>query len=170
MSTATQLMTFPEFEQLPDIPGKRELINGELITMPPPENEHSLVSIGILMQLLRSGLGRGRIWGDHTGYRMGGGWIEPDASVSWPDQPRDEKYLLRAPMIAVEIVSPGEDLEEKLTLYFDEGALEVWVLHYRKKTMTVYRRSEGVVVRLRIEGEYRCEAIGVTISLSELFA
>jgi hypothetical protein len=22
--------------------------------------------------------------GDHTGYRVGDGWIEPDASISWP--------------------------------------------------------------------------------------
>jgi hypothetical protein len=27
-------------------------------------------------------------------------------------------------MVAVEILSPSEDIEEKLTLYFDEGALE----------------------------------------------
>jgi Uma2 family endonuclease len=62
--------------------------------------------------------------GDHTGYRVGDGWIEPDASISWPSQPQDDKYLLRAPMVALEILSPGEDIEEKLTLYFDEGALE----------------------------------------------
>lgn len=162
-------MTFAEFEQLPDLPGKRELINGELITMPPPENEHSLLCMRVLIQLLKSGLTSGRVWGDHTGYRMGGGWVEPDASISWPDQPRDEKYLLRAPMIAVEILSAGEEIEEKLTLYFDEGALEVWVLNIRKRTMTVYRRSNETVCRLKIDGEYHCDTIAVTIALGELF-
>src|SRR5688572_18471737 len=169
MSTAVQLMTFAEFEQLPDMPGKQELINGRLVAMPPPENNHSLVSMRVLIQLLKSGLGSGRVWPDHTGYRMGDGWVEPDASISWPDQPRDEKYLLRAPMIAVEILSPGEDLEEKLSLYFAEGAMEVWVLSIRKKIMTVYRQTNGVLNCFNVEGEYRCEAIGVTISLPELF-
>jgi Uma2 family endonuclease len=167
MSTATQLMTFAEFEQLPDMPGKQELINGRLVYMPPPDDNHSLVSIRVLTQLLSSGLRPGRVRADHTGYRVAGGWLEPDVSVTWPDQPRDEKYMLRAPMIAVEILSPGEDLEEKLTLYFDEGALEVWILNSRKKTMTVYRNA---TVATNVEGEYRCEAIGVTVSLPALFA
>jgi Uma2 family endonuclease len=166
MSTAAQLMTFAEFAQLPDMPGKRELINGRLVSMPPPENEHSLVSMSILIQLLKSGLGCGRVWPD----RMGRGWVEPDASVSWPDQSKDEKYFLRAPMIAVEILSPGEDLEEKLALYFAEGALEVWILSIRQKTMTVYHRGNEGVFRMSVQGQYRCEAIGVTVSLPELFA
>jgi Uma2 family endonuclease len=169
MATTTQLMSFAEFEQLPERPGKQELINGELITMPSPENRHSVVSKRIFRTLLNS-LPEERVWGDHTGYRVGSGWIEPDASVSWPDHPQDNKYLVRAPMIAAEILSPGEDIEEKLTLYFDEGALEVWVINVRKNTMTVYRRSDQEIVRLKVGGEYRCEPIGVTISLSELFA
>jgi len=169
MATTTQLMSFAEFEQLPEKPGKQELINGELITMPPPENRHSVVSKRIFRILLNS-LPEERVWGDHTGYRVGDGWIEPDASVSWPDQPQDDKYLVRAPMIAAEILSPSEDIEEKLTLYFDEGAMEVWVINVRKNTMTVYRRSDQGIIRLKVEGQYRCEPIGVTISLPELFA
>jgi Uma2 family endonuclease len=160
-------MTFAEFVQLPYMPGKQELINGKLIIMPPPEDDHSILSAAILSQLLKSGLGPKRIRGDHTGYRMEGSWAEPDASATWPNHPRDEKYLLGAPMIAVEILSPGEDLKEKLTLYFDEGALEVWILSIREKTMTIYRNVEN---HFNVEGEYRCEAIGVTISLPELFA
>jgi|SRR3954454_10271712 Uma2 family endonuclease len=167
MST-TALMTFAEFEQLPDIPGKQELINGELITMPPPENKHSLISARIF-SLLLTRWPVGRAWGDHTGYRMGGGWVEPDASVSWPNQPQDDKYLLQAPMLAVEILSPGEDIDEKLTLYFDEGALEVWVINIRKKSMTVYLRSGDVIKRLKIEQDYQSETASVRVSLPELF-
>lgn len=36
--------------------------------------------------------------------------------------------------------------------------------------MAVYRRSDHGIVRLNVEGEYRCEAIGVAISLGYLFA
>jgi Uma2 family endonuclease len=162
-------MTFDEFEKLPDAPGKQELINGELITMPPPENKHSVVAKRIFRILLNS-LPEERVWGDHTGYRVEDGWIEPDASVSWPDQPMDDKYMLRAPMIAVEILSPGEEIEEKLTLYFDEGAAEVWVINIRRKSMTVCVRSDNTVTRLKVEDEYRSAAAEVTVSLSAIFS
>jgi Uma2 family endonuclease len=168
MST-TALMTFAEFEQLPEMPGKQELVNGRLVTMPPPENKHSLIAARIF-SLFLTRWPAGRAWGDHTGYRVGDGWVEPDASVSWPDQPKDDKYLLQAPMVAVEILSPGEDIEEKLTLYFDEGALEVWVINIRRETMTVYLRSDNTVTRLKVEHEYRSAAAEVTVSLSAIFS
>ena len=37
----TTLLTFAEFEKLPDSPGKRELLDGEIIEMPPPKLRHS---------------------------------------------------------------------------------------------------------------------------------
>jgi Uma2 family endonuclease len=40
MGATTSLLTFAEFEQLPDEPGKLELLDGELIRLPPPEFEH----------------------------------------------------------------------------------------------------------------------------------
>ena len=43
MST-TSLMTFAELEQLPDAPGKRALIDGELIELPPPIFRHSEIA------------------------------------------------------------------------------------------------------------------------------
>jgi Uma2 family endonuclease len=61
MST-TALMTFAEFEKLPETPGKQELVNGRLITMPPPENKHSVVSKRIF-RLLMNSLPEERIWG-----------------------------------------------------------------------------------------------------------
>jgi len=167
MST-TALMTFAEFEQLPEMPGKQELIDGELIIMPPPEWIHSQIAKQVFLLLL-TGLDKGRVWPDHTGYRIGSGWIEPDASVTWPDQKRDEKYFVASPMIAVEILSPGEDTERKLTLYFSEGALEVWVVDSKRKAMTVYSRSSDQVVRRVVDKEYYSDAAHVTVSLAELF-
>jgi len=39
MGATTKLLTFEEFEQLPDAPGKRELLDGELIEWPPPQTQ-----------------------------------------------------------------------------------------------------------------------------------
>ena len=41
MGTVKTLLTFEEFEQLPDQPGKQELVRGELIDMPPADYKHN---------------------------------------------------------------------------------------------------------------------------------
>jgi Uma2 family endonuclease len=101
MST-TSVMTFAEFELLHDIEGKRELVDGEVTTMPPPELALTRIAKRILF-MLAAHLVESRVWPDHMGYRIAHAWIEPDVSVSWPDQRRDEKYFLGSPMIAVEV-------------------------------------------------------------------
>jgi Uma2 family endonuclease len=167
MSTIS-LMTFAEFELLPEIEGKRELLDGEVTIMPPPELAHSRIAKQIFLLLLAS-LHKSRVWPDHTGYRIAKGWIEPDVSVSWPDQRRDEKYFLGSPTIAVEILSPGEEIDHKLTLYFAEGALEVWVIDAKRKAMTVYSKQNDQVIRRVVDHEYRSEAVQATFSLAEIF-
>jgi Uma2 family endonuclease len=37
----TTLLTFTEFQELPDSTGKRELLDGELIEMPPPKARYT---------------------------------------------------------------------------------------------------------------------------------
>jgi Uma2 family endonuclease len=41
MAGIRTLLTFEEFEQLPDRPGKDELLRGELIQMPPGKLRHN---------------------------------------------------------------------------------------------------------------------------------
>jgi Uma2 family endonuclease len=168
MST-TSLMTFADFELLPDVDGeKRELVDGEVITMPPPQLDHTIIAKRILFALAAF-LGQDRVWQDHTGYRIAGGWIEPDVSVSLPDQRRDEKYFIGSPMVAVEILSPREEIDRKLTLYFADGALEVWVIDPRHKTMTAYVKRGEDVIRRPVDREYHSDAAGITLSLAEMF-
>jgi len=167
MSTTT-LITFAEFEALPDIEGKRELVDGEVIEMPPPENAHSRIAKRILF-LLAARLGESRVWQDHTGYRIGKGWIEPDVSVSWPEQRFDGRYFVGSPMIAVEILSPGEEIDRKLTLYFADGAQEVWVVDRKRGAVTVYSRKDDQVIRDSVDHEFRSAAAGSVFSLAEIF-
>lgn len=160
-------MTFAEFELLPEIDGKRELVDGEVAIMPPPELAHSRIAKRILLLFLAR-LDQSRVWPDHTGYRIAQGWIEPDVSVTWPDQRRDEKYFVGSPMIAVEILSPGEEIDRKLTLYFADGGGEVWVVDAERESMTVYSQQNGQVTRCRVEREYRSEAAQTIFSLADL--
>jgi Uma2 family endonuclease len=119
--------------------------------------------------MLAARLGENRVWPDNTGYRIGPGWIEPDVSVSWPDQRLDEKYFLGAPMIAVEILSPGEEIDRKLTLYFADAAQEVWVVDTKRSALTAYVRQNDRVIRQAVDREFRSDAAGAVFSLTEIF-
>ncbi len=168
MST-TSLLTFAEFEQLPSEPGKMELIDGEVIHMPPPKNRRATIAKAIY-ELLRTAIPVSRIWHE-GGYRIGGGWLMPDVSVTWPDQRSENDYFLRSPMIAVEVLSPSntaDHIDSKLALYASEGVGEVWVVNDRRRTMTVYRGDR--VIRLTLADKYASELAGVTVDVAQLLA
>lgn len=110
-------MTFAEFERLPNAPGKQELIDGELIELPPPKHTHAKVAKRFHL-LLVTALGARQVWHE-GGYRIGGGWLQPDVSVAWPEQRLEDDYLIGAPMIAIEVLSPvntAAQIERKITL------------------------------------------------------
>jgi Uma2 family endonuclease len=164
MSTKT-LLTVEEFLELPDQPGKQELLNGELISLPPAKLEHSDISLE-LFELLRSVLSKGRVRIE-TGYRLHHSILQPDVSVTWPDQRVDRGWLGGAPMLAVEVVSPSnsaEEIESKIAVYLAEGAAEVWVIYPKPGIMTVSNRERT----LRFSGEYPCDLLGLTVDLQRL--
>ena len=167
--TTTSLMTFAEFEQMDDAPGKQELIDGELIEMPPARLRHMNISKRIYDHL-RSGP-TGNLAYFETGYRIGLGWLQPDVSVTRPKQETDSGYLSGSPALVVEVLSPSNrasQIERKLTLYFSEGAEEVWVIDPSKRTMSVYRTGPEGVVRTAVEERH--ESNFGTITLATLFA
>jgi Uma2 family endonuclease len=43
-TTGSPLLTFKEFERLPDQPRKQELLEGELIELPPAELKHKRIT------------------------------------------------------------------------------------------------------------------------------
>jgi Uma2 family endonuclease len=165
--SATSLMTFAEFEQLPDEPGKMELIDGEVIHMPPPKNRHGDIAMRIF-DLLKIAHGSSRVMHER-GYRIGRGWLQPDVSVTWPDQATENDYYLRSPMIAVEVLSPGNaaaQIDRKLSLYAAEGVGEVWIVNDRHRTMTVYRGDR--VIRLGQADKYVSDVAGVTVDVGRV--
>jgi len=104
-----------------------------------------------------------------TGYRVGDGWLIPDVSVSWPEQDIENGYLLRAPSIAVEIVSPSNsaaELQGKVEAYLAESGGEDWVIYPSERLMLVHPQTE---VR-RCAGTYETPLVpGFALSLPDLF-
>jgi Uma2 family endonuclease len=149
-TTTAPALSFEEFERLPDQPGKRELLEGELIELPPADLKHN-EGAELIYEHLKSALAEAHARGEaaelgkvhhEMGYLLAGkGWLQPDVSVTFRDQPRG-KYLEGAPAIAIEIVSASntaEEMETKVKLYFQHGAREVW---------RFYRKTRHVVVHI----------------------
>ena len=154
MGTVKTLLTFEEFEQLPDQPGKRELVRGELIELPPAELKHNRVSHRIYKRVDAAieqahSCGEARSLGEtfhETGYLLQRkNWLQPDVSVTHAGQ-IEGKYFEGAPAIAIEVISPSNTpkrIAVKTELYFECGALEVWCFFPKTKHVTI-QDSGGV--------------------------
>ena len=158
MGSTTGLLTFEEFERLPDRPGKRELLKGALIEVPPAESKHNKIADKTKKRLeanLDAAHARGEAQDlgevfQEMGYYLGeDGWVQPDVSITHRDQPHSQ-YLEGSPAIAIEVISPGNTAEEmmlKTELYFQHGAREVWRFYRRTRRIEVHFPGGSRVLR-----------------------
>jgi Uma2 family endonuclease len=170
-AVTTKLLTFEEFERLPehDEAGKLELLDGELIEMPPSDLEHSRFSEKIyllLLAALAAAHSRGEakdLWEVHieTGYKLPGrNYVVPDVSITHASHAH-AKYLMNSPAIAIEVVSESNtarEMEKKVAISFRYGAREVWriysdpvhiVIHFNGSSRSV---NEGSVTTPLLPG------------------
>ena len=160
------LMTIAEFELLPDVPGRQELLEGELINLPPAQLTHIKVAEALFRALTPAC--DAALLHLEAGYQMSGDtWLQPDVSVAFPYQAVKNDYLQGSPMIVIEVVSPGntaEEIQRKTAAHLNHGAEEVWIVYPRSRCMMVHRSS----VAERITDFYQCALVPVTISLSDI--
>ena len=170
----TSLLTFEEFAQLPGEPGKMELLDGELIRLPPAKKNHSLRAHWLRDTLkgLVEGAGStalGRVFVE-MGYQIGEhNWLQPDVSIEHRDQPGID-YFEGAPALAIEIISESnlaDQVQYKVQTYLANGGIEVWVVYPKTQCVWVFRKGHAEEFR----GELRSEIIpGLRIDLGALFA
>lgn len=164
MATTAGQITWQAFEQLPDGDGfHREVVEGELIVLPPPKSKHSRIARRMsraLMPFEDRGVADVHM---EAGYKLSNDpptWIEPDVSVLVRERAReaDTDYFMGAPELAVEVVSPSEtarDLNRKIDALLAGGSLAVWVIYPEEREVRVflpdgtsYARREGESLRL----------------------
>ena len=173
--TTTSLMTFAEFEQMDDAPGKQELIDGELIEMPPARLNHMNISRRVYDHL-RSGAS-GNLAYFETGYRIGRGWLQPDVSVTHSDQETDDGYLNGSPALAVEVLSPSTeayDRGRKFGHYRQIESLQEYVLISQKEPLIeTHRRNSDQTWTMTESGSLSASmtlaSLGLTIPLAEIY-
>ena len=149
-TTSTALMTAEEFMNLPDNDLRHELINGELITMPPPGLPHGRMTLRLAASLMQFVLDHelGEVY-DYSGFHL---TVNPDTvlgpDIAFISKQRLEEvgqvegYLLGPPDLAVEVLSPGDrpgKVNKKIALYSSSRTKQVWIVNQKHKTVTVYR-------------------------------
>ena len=169
MSTAhtTALLSEKEFLNLPEYQGKQELLDGELIEMPPAKDTHTLYSLQFF-RVLDAVVPKRRLRLE-GGYRLRRKrWLIPDVSITWPNQRKEDDWLQGAPMLAIEIVSPANSrklIERKVRLYFEDGAAEVWMFSPKTRELVVHRPN--VTHTVAPDADYVCELLGITITAAD---
>jgi Uma2 family endonuclease len=135
-STPTRLMTFAEFEQLPDSRDARyELRRGEVVKVPPPEYDHFLIQQMLRDLLDRAAAGRGRAYTEVAfralpdgEYRIGDVAYAP--AERWTKH-KGERYFRGAPDLVIEVLSPSNTFAEMLDkkiVCLANGAREFWLV------------------------------------------
>lgn len=166
MSVAVQTrMTDEEFFALPEAPGKQELLEGELIALPPASDDHNYI-VHNFYDTLSPLFPRRRVRME-SGFRLERGWLQPDVSVLHPDQQR-RKWYEGAPMIAIEIASRGNtdfEIDAKIQAYLAEGAAEVWIVRPQTQSMTVYKPDGS---GFRFTGVYQSPLLPSAIDIREI--
>ena len=87
----TRPVSLAEFEALPEKDGIQELLDGEVIEMPPPKLGHSRIIKAFERVLLRN-IHESRVWVE-TGFLIGTNCPQPDVAISHADQREDADGL-----------------------------------------------------------------------------
>lgn len=164
MATAsTRLITAEEFFKMPSPPdgSRQELIQGVVVTMPPPGGRHGVCCLKVGRKL-------GNFVDEHqlgTVTCNDAGFIterDPD-TVRGPDVAFWRKarlpevppgYIELSPDLAVEVVSPDDHfarVQRKVVHYMTHGVALLWVVDPDDRSVTVYR--PGQEMRILEEAE-----------------
>ena len=170
----TTLLSFEEFEQLPTEPGKVELLDGELIQLPPAKFKHMEIARRIQVLLMRAvdKAGTSARLGEvyfETGYKFSSrAWLQPDLSIPYRDHPAGD-YFESAPALAVEVISKSNtaaQMDRKVNIYLTNGGLEVWLVYPNTRRVWVYREGHAEEFQSVLSSSL---LPGVEIDLSQLF-
>jgi Uma2 family endonuclease len=178
------IKTRATIDDLYKVEGKAELVNGEIVAMPPAGDEPGAASVEIVVRLydyVRQ-TRRGRVYGDGTGFRV----HLPHREAFSPDAayhigPRTGmRFLEGAPVFAVEIRSESDygpaaerAMQEKRADYFACGTLVVWDVDLQSEDVVKsYKASDPdnpVIFRRGERADAEPAVPGWRMAVDELF-
>ncbi|GMU23802.1 MAG: hypothetical protein AMXMBFR13_38800 [Phycisphaerae bacterium] len=182
MTTTPGLMTADDLWNLPDDGMRHELVRGQLRTMAPAGFEHggTGMTLGILLGQHVRAKGLGLLLNADTGFLLRS---DPDTvrapDIAFVSRARldktgvPKKFFPGAPDLAVEVVSPGDtvdEVEEKVEDYLLAGTRLIWIVNPRRRTVTIRRpgvRAEILKESDQLTGEDVVPGFSCTVG--ELF-
>lgn len=187
LAEAPALMTTEQLLALPDDGVERWLIRGQLREKPMTYrnrwHSRAMIRVGFFLEAWRERQPepRGSVLGGEAGVRLTHDpdttvgvdvvYISPELAARNPD---DTTIIDGVPVLAVEILSPNntvEEIDEKLDQYLEAGVPLVWIVDTRDRTVTIYRPGqdpEFVNARQELSGEP--ELPGFRVRVADLFA
>ncbi len=152
-TTHTRLVTFAEFERLPNpLSGRLELRHGELVQLAPPQHKHYLVQRR-LRKLLEEAAGSAGEAGTEFAFRAQPEYEYRVADVAfiskttWNRIPLDG-ILAGAPELVIEVLSPSNteaEILDKKTLCLAIGSREFWIVDIDRRRVEVSTAGGGAV-------------------------
>jgi Uma2 family endonuclease len=177
-----KVWTDEEFMALPKDGHRYEIVNGELIDTGNSGALHGNLAITLSSALFAvvNAQKLGALFDSSTAFKMkSGNRRSPDISFFAKERLQGMTelptgFLDGAPDLAVEVLSPGntvEEIEAKITEYFDNGSRLVWVISPTQHYVLIYRSAQEPDRLLKsvdsLDGE---EVIpGFTLPVADLF-
>jgi Uma2 family endonuclease len=169
------LLTVEDFLRLPDPPeGHYELHHGEVVAMPPPKSGHQKIQDRLQMLLKK-------IFGEEHAVRMEMAfrptaehevWV---ADVGCVSVDRDnataaDDYLMGAPELVIEVLSPSNtvnEINDKMFICMSNGCHSFWIVDPKRHTVSV---TEGAVsTHYGIEATISISPPDVEVKVGEIF-
>jgi Uma2 family endonuclease len=173
-TTTTGLMTFAQFEQMPDDGRRYELRHGEPIEVPPPIHRHFLIQRR-LRRLLEALAGSAGMVETEWGFRPTQEYEYRRADVAFVSQHRvddvlPDGHLMGAPEMVVEVLSPSNrrgKIAVTQSLCLENGCREFWVVDPKRRSVTV--STPDGTVRTYLPGEQIPLMFGGELAVADIF-
>ena len=160
-----------DYDRLPE-DLRVELIDGELVKMPPPTVRHQQLCRRLVF-MLGGAVDQGRIYFSPVDVPIDEfNALQPDILVLAEDRlPAPGARSAPTPLLVIEVLSPStaaRDRKTKAALYFGKGVAEMWLVEPDARTIEV--GSGGGWKRFGGEERVRSRAVPtVEVALAELF-
>ena len=172
-SSKPKLLTFEEYLAYDDGTDTRyELVDGELVEMPPETRKNNAIAVKILLELAKHTPEHLIAW--NTEIEVSGRLANtrcPDLVVLTPEAAADLERTTRAtitrdmspPALVIEVVSPGaknrlRDYRHKRTEYAARRILEYWIIDPQEQQITVCQWVDGAYEDRVFKGSDRIES------------